>query len=207
MNKKNVERLYNRLIEGNIPYFAYNVPHENILLEQKSTIHVYAGSFNPIHDMHRLIFECLKGYAEKEAICAYEISVNRKQKEFLPFDELYKRLRQFNKNEPVIVTKEDSFVKKTGAICGGDVFKRVVFHIGYDTSMRLIEDDTFNGVQGINARFVVYPRDGVSLYSEEWWDRCPIPRNFYEGKYKGKNYDMTCKYVNGVSSTAIRGSN
>lgn len=182
--------LYNQLLNDEIPYFVYNYSNPVSICEH--ILNVYAGSFNPLHDMHKLVYNSATEYSLahktiKNALTAYEISVIRRNKEFLGFDDLMGRLQQFS-CEPVIVTKADFYVKKTGALRG----KNITFHMGFDTAQRLISDDTILGIQGINAQFVVYPRDNIGIETLD----C-IPVNFCQGKY-------VSKYEIGISSTAIR---
>jgi hypothetical protein len=184
--------LYDKLVSGEIPYFLYNYPSQTAITE--CFVDIYAGSFNPRHEIHNLVYrsalaEMVNWRSCEHSLFLFEISLVRRNKENLSYDELMKRLEQFT--EPVIITNVDRFVKKTGLLCECGL-KSVKFHIGIDTASRIIEDDTFEGVQGINASFYVYPRDGVGLEN-----LMKIPNNFLKGEYCDE-------YICGISSTAIR---
>lgn len=156
-------------------------------------LRVVSGSFNPLHEGHKQIFES----AERSVYghnTVYEISLSRKDKEFISLEDLAIRLKQFEWYQPVLVNNACLFVEKAGLLFSA------IFHIGYDTAKRLIEYHGTIGVQGINADFCVYGRsiDGRFLdfhYLKEEFSCCP--ENMSEGILLNKNFSH-------ISSTKIR---
>lgn len=189
---RTLQENYDDLLADQIPYFVYNFDGSlEDFQKQYPVLHIFSGSFHPLHDMHRLIYRSMKKCAEHIYAFpqfVYEICVCPRGKDCLTLEELKERLEQFDKSELVIVTNCTYFVAKTGALDKHNVS----FHIGYDTATRLMGDDSFYGTQGIRAMFYVYSRDGISI---EQLDR--VPSNFRIGVYDGE-------YENGVSSTKIR---
>lgn len=118
---------------------------------------VVPGSFNPLHIVHRKIFDninTLYPYS-KRIVSVFEISINRKDKGFLSFEDLLHRLEQFEGYAPVWVTNALFFFEKTGLV---SQWIRPCFQVGYDTADRLLNDHGILGVSGMAADFVVYPR-------------------------------------------------
>lgn len=118
---------------------------------------VIPGSFNPLHIAHRKIFDGVtKLYAPMKAVIpVFELSIHRKDKEPLSFEDLLSRLEQFEWYAPVWVTNALLFFEKTGLV---SQWVRPSFQVGYDTADRLLSDHGVNGIGGMDANFVVYPR-------------------------------------------------
>lgn len=109
------------------------------------------GSFNPLHEGHKHIYQRWSGWDHSHAV--FEISINRRDKEPLGSRELQCRLDQFIGYAPVLVTNCSQMMAKVG------LFRfRPMVCIGIDTAERMIEDHTALGVQGINASFMVHDR-------------------------------------------------
>lgn len=162
---------------------------------------VVPGSFNPLHIAHRRIFDGVtKLYsAHKKVVPVFELSINRKDKEPLTFEDLLRRLEQFEWYAPVWVTNALYFFEKTGLV---SQWIRPCFQVGYDTADRLLNDHGVLGVSGMNANFVVYPRmiDGSvcdinSLTNKYGY----LPHNMEAGP-KLSEEEMS------ISSTALRNS-
>lgn len=172
---------------------------ENKVLDN-SILSVVSGSFNPIHEAHKAIYDCIKPMHgnSKKVIPVFEISIHRVHKEPLSFEELKIRLKQFEWYAPVWVTNASLFFEKAGLVCQ---WIRPSFHIGIDTATRIVEHHGVSGVQGIAADFVVHKRhingkvfglqDLIGLYGSS-------PNNMEEAPIQ---IDKT--FLN-VSSTGIR---
>lgn len=150
-------------------------------------INVMPGSFNPLHDGHLAI--------ARKAIYGkmfWEISINRRDKETLSLEELETRIKAIHvKKYDVILTNAVYFRDKVGAI-KTDLMVLPIFHVGYDTAERLINDDGTMGVAGINARFHVYGRAGKGFDDIE-----RAPYNMHPGALLSQD-------VINLSSTKIR---
>jgi hypothetical protein len=189
---------YCDLVHGDIPFYVYckgeNIGYRDLLCITDTPLNICPGSFNPRHAMHDLLYKRMEKFFpcgnDEHINAVYEICIKARNKFTLEYDELMRRLHQFDEdNKVVIVTNATYFREKAGVLRGRD---SLWFHIGFDTAKRLVEDDGVYGVQGIRANFVVYPRDGVDI------GNLPvIPLNFYRGSFGGE-------YVEGVSSTKIR---
>jgi hypothetical protein len=147
-------------------------------------VDLYPGSWNPLHEGHRALYAALcRGTSEtdnhrvdwagKYSLSAFELSLARRDKEFLVLEEVAERLQQFVGYAPVLVTQAPKMHQKTGIFPGIDVH----FHIGYDTAERLLADEGVLGVQGISAGFHVYSRAGRG------YDQlAQVPVNFVRGQ-------------------------
>lgn len=150
------------------------------------TVHVLSGSFNPLHNGHRAVYDAIQ---EKPKV--YEISLVRSGKEALDVEGLRERLSQFQWKAPVLVLNQSKFIHKAGVIPG-----KVIFHIGADTALRILMDHGIAEVQGMRCSFMVYSRMvGNELMSIKDFDR--VPCNFRAGT------DLDCA-VAWLSSTGLR---
>ena len=178
-------RAYNRLVSGEIDSFCVLLSGEVLEPDEydtsKLTTAIIPGSFNPLHEGHKIIAESTKAMWN-----FFELSVNRDGKEFLGVDEVWRRVEQFKDYCPVFVTNSPRFLQKAGIFRS---IKKLEFHIGDDTLERLIENETVLGVQGIKAKFVVYSRIGYIPYDIPDNVRWAIPWR---------------PFPKGISSTAIR---
>jgi hypothetical protein len=133
-------------------------------------LHVYCGSFNPLHDGHRVIYDGIESPNK-----VYEISINRFDKEPLGCDDLRRRLRQFVGYAPVLITNVMKFVEKAGIL---RMDTKVTFHVGGDTILRILQHTSPMEVQGYNCNFVYYKRIEHGQVLEE---PTVIPRNCSRG--------------------------
>lgn len=120
-------------------------------------LHVYAGSFNPLHDGHKAIYESMP-YGRRWGVArCFELSINRFDKAPVSIEELTLRLRQFVGYALVLITNVAKFVEKAGVLRGvtGD---RTVFHVGGDTMTRILAHSSNQEVAGFNCEFVYYSR-------------------------------------------------
>lgn len=115
-------------------------PHEWLLQEIDGTLHhpptrgpaaFLAGSFNPLHQGHRILAEVASGLLHMPV--AFEISIANVDKPQLANDEIRSRLRQFAGWAPVYLTHAPKFVMKAALFPGS------VMVIGSDTAVRIID--------------------------------------------------------------------
>lgn len=154
--------------------------------------HIYAGSFNPLHDGHKAIYEKMPKY---EVFRLFEMSINRFDKAPVTEQEMTDRLRQFIGYAPVMITNVSKFIEKAG-LCRS--YPTTYFHVGADTLVRIMEHNTILEVEGMACEFVFYDRimDGVKIMELP----AVLPRNCKRGK------TLTTPEMS-MSSTAIRNAN
>lgn len=116
---------------------------------------VIPGSFNPLHDAHKAIYDAAVYGLGRTTVRVFELSIHRIDKEPLSLEELKTRLKQFEGYAPVWVTNASLFLEKAGLVSR---WIKPCFQIGIDTAIRLVQHHGVYGVQGINANFVVHRR-------------------------------------------------
>lgn len=169
-------------------------------LDCEPELHVYPGSFNPLHDGHRGIYESMKEVAcpsihdsYNHVIVAFEISIGRVGKDFLSFEELSTRVSQFSNYAPVFITNAPRFIEKCSLF---SKHANVYWHVGVDTISRMKDDYTEMGIGGLRGTFVVYDRD-IDDNIEKWpLNFTYVPSNVYRAKIQHQPF--------GISSTKIR---
>lgn len=135
-------------------------------------IHVVPGSFNPLHEGHKAIFEAAMWVPE---LTFFEVSIQRVDKDMVTYEELAERLAQFRGYAPVIVGRAGRFVEKIGTFLQHT--KELFFHVGIDTITRMRDDYATVGIQGLNAKFIVHDRivDGrLRSLKTEFGNRIPF---------------------------------
>jgi hypothetical protein len=158
-----IRDLYNNLInKSSEPFIVF--PDQSCFSLRKNwhilnITDIISGSFNPLHKTHRYIYDqCMP-----TGRC-FEISLLRKDKEFLSFESLSDRIHQFIDYAPVLITNASTYLEKIGCL---NPKWNIRFHIGIDTAERIILDHGTNGVQGIKCSFIVYDRfvikDGINV--------------------------------------------
>ncbi len=125
-----------------------------------SRLHLVPGSFNPLHESHREIYENVfkdpNDGEELRPTAFFEMSIERVDKAVVTLPQLDRRLQQFHGYAPVVISRAPRFVEKIG-ICLSHV-KGVTFHVGIDCIVRMKDDYGLCGIQGLAAKFVVYDR-------------------------------------------------
>lgn len=192
-----IDKVYQDLISGRISFFTVTMDGRvwaEKIGEGLGTVQIVPGSFNPLHEAHRWIFD-RANYPLNPAV--FEMSVRRWDKPDVPKVELVERLEQFQGYAPVIVTNQARMIGKIGILrsqCLSDHLP--IVHIGMDTLQRMFDDYGVKGVAGLYAHFVVYSRNvngrfmGLELLKE-------VPVNCSPGQEMAA--DMQC-----ISSTNIR---
>lgn len=181
--KRYIEQLYSGEI-CNILYSPDGQIKTNV--EFCSPVHIYSGSFNPLHRGHKKIYEVMP---KKNSY--FEYSLNRKDKDPHSIIHTEDIVRQFSWYAPLLITNAATFLDKIYYLNA----EHPTFHIGYDTFKRVYSDYGHGGCHIIPANFVVYDRiiDGVR-YSLDIHTDAPI--NFTKGKHIPEE----------ISSTFIRNS-
>ena len=118
------------------------------------------GSFNPLHDGHRLLATAAREQAGREVL--FEISVTNVDKPPLTANEVTHRLAQFRGQARVLLTRAPRFVEKARLLPNS------TFIVGWDTFTRLLEPryygdteamrDALSEIGGLGCRFLVAGR-------------------------------------------------
>jgi nicotinic acid mononucleotide adenylyltransferase len=128
-------------------------------LLEKDTTAIFPGSFNPIHEGHRVIKEFVEEKLGLDVV--YELSVVNVEKDEVHHTEVEKRLQEIG--EHTLVTNAASFNEKIEMYYGG------IFVVGVDTFERIISlkyntmADMLKWVEKC-VKFIVIPRDGKTVW-------------------------------------------
>ena len=117
------------------------------------TVHLVPGSFNPLHQTHKEIYEMVDA---PKTQAFFEMSVERVDKDMVSLHQLDERLKQFRNYAPVVVSRAPRFVTKIGTYLSH--MNNLTFHVGIDTITRMADDYGILGIQGLAAKFVVHDR-------------------------------------------------
>lgn len=148
------EEQYNNILEKNWFYVIYPDGQviTNLQISSSSRLDVIPGSFNPLHAGHKRIYHMSYQGPNK----FFELSLTRVGKPSLSLEEVNKRIKQFEWYAPVIVTNCAKFKDKLALFT--NEFMPVVFHIGWDSCQRLLEQDGKDAVAKMKCTFRVYDR-------------------------------------------------
>ena len=98
---------------------------------------VFPGSFDPLHDGHRLMARLAEEIAEGPV--AFELSITNVDKPMLDFIEIRNRVARFPPETPLWLTRAATFLEKT------EIFPDATFVLGADTFKRLGDPRYYGG--------------------------------------------------------------
>ena len=119
-----------RLLAGEVDTVLVNVDG-TMSVDELVASPILPGSFSPLHFGHEGLAKVAEG--ELGAPVVFEISVVNVDKPPLEEKEIHARLAQFAGKFEVILTRAETFQKKSR------LFKEIPFVIGWDTAVRLID--------------------------------------------------------------------
>ena len=123
------------LLDGHIDSFILN-SNGLIIHDPNFKGTILSGSFNPLHEGHKLLAETAKNITGDKTV--FEISATNVDKPSLSVNEVTDRARQFKKLN-LLITSAPLFSEKA------KLFPGSTFVIGYDTAVRLIDRKYYNG--------------------------------------------------------------
>jgi nicotinic acid mononucleotide adenylyltransferase/nicotinamide mononucleotide (NMN) deamidase PncC len=106
---------------------------------------IFPGSFDPLHDGHRLMARIAEEIAERPL--AYELSIANVDKPALDYQEIESRAAQF-RGQTLWLTRAATFIEKF------EIFPQSTFVMGADTFARLAEPKYYGGSQEAADRAV-----------------------------------------------------
>ncbi len=144
-------------------YHIFNGTYNHAFIDTKpdsSSVAIIPGSFNPFHEGHER-FSVLANINNRTPV--YEISVTNFEKPKIDYHEIQKRIDDIkSKNHHVILSNNHMMLNKVLEYRYHD---DVHFYIGYDTWVRISDDDK-RSIMVINTQrenpiqFCVFPRNG-----------------------------------------------
>ena len=121
---------------------------------------LYPGSFHPLHAGHREIARVASEILQAQL--HYELSISNVDKPDLSFGEVCQRLRQFDRNDSVCLTRAATFLEKS------KLFPHATFVVGVDTIQRIAQPQYYGGNRAMleaidqftarGCRFLVFGR-------------------------------------------------
>ena len=118
-----------RLLAGELDRLTVQ-PDGQIMLSAPQPFVLFPGSFNPMHEGHRLLARIAEELRQQPL--AFEISVTNVDKPPLLGETVRRRLAQFAWKSPVELTRAPTFLEKSR------LFPKTIFVIGADTAERLV---------------------------------------------------------------------
>ena len=119
-----------RLLDGDARWVTVH-PNGRMVVDGDAPQALLPGSFNPLHAGHTELAEVSSNILGVPI--AYELSVSNVDKPPLAVAEVHRRLEQFPGAATVVLTRAETFVKKS------ELFPGCGFAIGWDTVTRLIQ--------------------------------------------------------------------
>jgi hypothetical protein len=101
-----------------------------------------SGSFRPLHQGHERLIEAAAARVGQPGL--FELPVVNADKGTLIAEEVRRRLRQFARRSPVVLSRAALFVEKARLFPGS------VFVVGYDTAIRLVNPRYYGGEAGLH---------------------------------------------------------
>jgi hypothetical protein len=175
----------------------------DMLAEGDAPLSLLPGSFYPVHRGHRGLVSSAQSILGADI--GYELSVTNVDKPALEEREILKRLAQFTTNETVVLTRAETFFKKSR------LFPARTFVVGWDTAIRLVapryyDDDPETMMIALaemlasGTRFLVAGREDQGVFRT--LQDVPVPEGF-AGLFRDIKEDQ---FREDVSSTQIRDS-
>ena len=119
-----------RLLDGDVRWVTVH-PDGRMVMDGDAPRALLPGSFNPLHAGHSELADVASNVLG--APVAYELSVSNVDKPPLAIAEVHRRLEQFKGVGAVVLTRAETFIKKS------QLFPGCGFAIGWDTVTRLIQ--------------------------------------------------------------------
>lgn len=187
---------YQALLDNNTKCY---IQRENGAIDTENTFYnvfmyptIIPGSFNPLHDTHRYLYNHSYVYNQR----FFEISIQNVDKGRISLEDINKRINQFVGYANVFITNAPYFLQKCGIFSSVGISPKFV--VGVDVMERLIRDHTAIGVAGMAGQFIVNNRkiNGVLRTLTDLFTT-GLPANVSEG-------NEIPEYLLDNSSTALR---
>lgn len=188
------KELYDKILVNPLAFIIVN-PDGQVVANIKSlpnSSKILSGSFNPLHDGHRNIWKHM-GENTIDNPKYYEISITNVDKPNIGYEDILKRVKQFQWYAPVIITNAPKFVDKVKAL-GTDHH----FIAGIDTALRIIRDHSTEFIESLRAEFYIGGRilDGQKQTLDTLRPLGTIPSNFHD-------FDVSEEFMH-LSSSHLR---
>ena len=142
---------------------------------------VLPGSFDPLHEGHDRLAEAASKILNAEV--AFELSITNVDKPLLLEAEIRRRLEQFARKRPVVITRAEVFHQKAA------LFPNCAFVIGWDTAERLVDPRYYGDrrsailaalerIRELGCRFLVAGRESGGAFRT--LDDVTVPEGFAE---------------------------
>ena len=119
---------------------------------------ILSGSFNPMHDGHVNLLKVAVVQTGCDCEGVYELSIGNADKGVLPIGEVMKRVKQFvDADLPLILTSAPLFTQKA------QLFPRSTFVVGYDTALRLVNQEYYGTEANMAADFSAFAGNGCKF--------------------------------------------